>query len=86
MWLLNSLVPASFHPNLALPGESEQAWSESLEEGLAESLDFTLWSAQRPLKDLEQIRFGDDCHGSGGELGEERGQRAKGAQETGRAD
>lgn len=28
---------------------------ESLEEGLAESLDFTLWSAQRALKALEQI-------------------------------
>lgn len=65
---------------------SFKAWSKSLEEGLAESLDLTLWSVQRPLEDLEQINeiskppFGDDWHGCSGGVG--RGQRAEGGQET----
>lgn len=60
-----------------------QTWPESLEEGLAESSDLTLWSVQRPLKDLKQINdisetpFGDEWHGSRGEMGKEgREQRA----------
>lgn len=63
-----------------------QAWPESLEEGLAESSDLTLWSVQRPLKALKQINeisetpFGGDWHGERWR-GAGREQRAKVGQE-----